>query len=107
MPLSLLFGLAFLAISIGVTATVGAFLAGLAFAESAESRERDLAQGLSELLIPFFLAGIGLHVELSAFGNKSTALLVLLLLAIAVLSKFVGCGLGASGWGKWMRFVSV
>ena len=65
--LSLLFALAVLATWTGVASIVGAFLAGLALAESTESRERDLVQGVSELLIPFFLAGIGLHVDLDGF----------------------------------------
>jgi Kef-type K+ transport system membrane component KefB len=100
LALSLLFGLAVLAVSAGVAAIVGAFLAGLALAESSEQRERDLAQGVSELLVPFFMAGIGLRVDLSAFGKPSTAVLAIVLLAAAVVSKFIGCGLGALGLGK-------
>lgn len=98
--LSLLFALAVLAVSIGVAAIVGAFLAGLAMAESAGSRERDLAQGVSELLVPFFLAGIGLQVDLSAFARPATAALALVILVAAIASKFIGCGLGALGLGK-------
>ena len=60
-----------LAVSYGVAAIVGAFLAGLALAESTEARERDLAHGVSELLVPFFLAGIGLHVDLSALAKPA------------------------------------
>jgi Kef-type K+ transport system membrane component KefB len=100
LALGLLFTLAVLATWTGVAAIVGAFLAGLALAESTESRERDLAQGLSELLVPFFLAGIGLHVDLSAFAKPATALLAIMMLAAAIASKFIGCGLGALGLGK-------
>ncbi len=75
LALSLLFLLAVLAVSVGVAAIVGAFLAGLALAESTEARERDLAQGVSEFLVPFFLAGIGLHVDLSVFATPATAIL--------------------------------
>jgi Kef-type K+ transport system membrane component KefB len=98
--LSLLFGLAVCATFTGIAAIVGAFIAGLALAETAGSRERDLAQGVSELLVPFFLAGIGLHVDLSAFGNRSTAILAIVLLLAAVVSKFIGCGLGALALGR-------
>jgi Kef-type K+ transport system membrane component KefB len=98
--LSLLFALAFLAMSIGVAAIVGAFLAGLALAESTGARERDLAQGVSEFLVPFFLAGIGLHVDLSAFAQPSTAILSIVILAAAIVSKFIGCGLGGLGLGR-------
>ncbi len=100
LALSLLFLLAVLAVSVGVAAIVGAFLAGLALAESTEQRERDLAQGVSEFLVPFFLAGIGLRVDLSAFARPSTAILAIVLLAAAIVSKFIGCGLGALGLGR-------
>jgi len=100
MALSLLFGLAFLAASIGIAAIVGAFLAGMALAESTGQRERDLAQGVSEFLVPFFLAGIGLHVDLSAFMRPSTAALAIILLLAAIVSKFIGCGLGAAALGR-------
>jgi Kef-type K+ transport system membrane component KefB len=98
--LALLFALAVLATWTGVAAIVGAFLAGLALAESTESRERDLAQGVSELLVPFFLAGIGLHVNLLAFAQPATAVLAIVMLIAAIVSKFIGCGLGALGLGK-------
>jgi Kef-type K+ transport system membrane component KefB len=68
--------------------------------ESSGPRERDLAQGVSELLVPFFLAGIGLHVDLSAFAHPRTAFLAIAILAAAVVSKFIGCGLAAFGLGK-------
>lgn len=100
LAMSLLFTLALMAVYTGVAAIVGAFLAGLALGESAGARERDLAQGVSELLVPFFLAGIGLHVDLSAFAHPGAALLAALVLVAAVLSKFLGCGLGAISLGK-------
>lgn len=100
MAMALLFTLSLLAVYTGVAAIVGAFLAGLALGESTGERERDLAQGVSELLVPFFLAGIGLHVNLSAFTHVSTAVLALVILAAAVVSKFIGCGLGALALGK-------
>src|SRR5690349_2037558 len=100
MAMALLFALSLLAVYTGVAAIVGAFLAGLALGETTGERERDLAQGVSELLVPFFLAGIGLHVNLSAFTHASTAVLAIVILAAAVVSKFIGCGLGALGLGK-------
>jgi Kef-type K+ transport system membrane component KefB len=100
MALALLFFLALLAVYTGVAAIVGAFLAGMALSESAGQREKDLAQGVSELLVPFFLAGVGLHVDLSSFAHASTALLALVILAAAMVSKFIGCGLGSLGLGR-------
>ena len=100
LAMSLLFSLALMAVYTGVAPIVGAFLAGLALGESAGPRERDLAQGVSELLVPFFLAGIGLHVDISAFSHGGTALLAIAILIAAVISKFIGCGLGALPMGK-------
>jgi len=100
LALSLMFGLSVLAVYTGVAAIVGAFLAGLAMAESSGQRERDLASGVAEMLVPFFLAGIGLHVNLSSFASRSMAMLSVLLLLVAVVSKFIGCGLGAINLGK-------
>ncbi len=98
--LALLLALSVLAAWAGVAAIVGAFLAGLALAETAEERDRDLAQGVSELLVPFFLVGIGLRVDLKVFAHPEAAVLAGLLLLAAVLSKFAGCGLGAMRLGK-------
>jgi Kef-type K+ transport system membrane component KefB len=98
--MSLLFALALAAVYIGVAAIVGAFLAGLALAESTGPRVRDLSHGVAELLVPFFLAGIGLHVSLAAFSNPRYALLAIVILVAAVISKFIGCGLGALALGK-------
>jgi Kef-type K+ transport system membrane component KefB len=54
--------------------------------------------------VPFFLAGIGLHVDLSAFDKPSTAVLAIVILAAALVSKFIGCGVGALGLGKTEAF---
>lgn len=100
----LLFGLSVLAVYTGVASIVGAFLAGLALAESTGQRVRDLAHGVTELLVPFFLAGIGLQVNLAAIATPSTALLAAVILAAAIVSKFIGCGLGALSLGKAEAF---
>ncbi|MGH9667133.1 MAG: cation:proton antiporter, partial [Bryobacteraceae bacterium] len=60
----------------------------------------DLTLGVTELLVPFFLVEIGLHVELDVFAHGATMILALLLLAAAIVSKFLGCGLGAVRLGK-------
>ncbi len=96
----LLFALSLAAVYAGVAAIIGAFLAGVALAESIGKRVKDLAHGVTELLLPFFLAGIGLHVDLFVFTETSTLVLALVILAAAILSKFVGCGLGAIRLGR-------
>ncbi|MDP9339453.1 MAG: cation:proton antiporter [Acidobacteriota bacterium] len=100
-----LFAMALLAQYTGVAAIVGAFLAGLALSDSADARVRTLTRGVSELLVPFFLAGIGLHLNFSVFRSRSTVVLALVILAAAVLTKLVGCGLGALslGWSNMLK----
>jgi Kef-type K+ transport system membrane component KefB len=98
--LVLLFALSVLAIHVGVAAIIGAFLAGMALAESVTQRVHDLAHGITELLVPFFLAGIGLHLDVGAFADKSLLVLAVVILLAAVLSKLIGCGLGAVQLGR-------
>lgn len=96
----LLFALAFAAAVIGVAAIVGAFLAGLALAENVSERVKHLAHGVTELLVPFFLVGIGLSVNLRAFTESRSIFLAVTLSLAAVASKLIGCGLGALRLGK-------
>jgi Kef-type K+ transport system membrane component KefB len=98
--LVLLFALSLLAIYIGVAAIVGAFLAGMALAEHVEPRVLDLAHGVSELLVPFFLVGIGLHFDWHAFTTPSVLVLALLILAAAIVTKLAACGLAAWRLGR-------
>jgi Kef-type K+ transport system membrane component KefB len=97
--LVLLFALSLLAIYAGVAAIVGAFMAGMALSASAGQRMRDLTTGATELLVPFFLVGIGLHVDLATFRDPSLALLAGIILVAAVVSKIIGCGAGAVSLG--------
>ena len=69
LAMTLLFGLSLLAVYAGVAAIVGAFLAGMALSETVDRRVSDLTNGVAELLVPFFLAGIGLHFDVSAFSG--------------------------------------
>jgi Kef-type K+ transport system membrane component KefB len=100
-----LFGLALLAQYTGVAAIVGAFLAGLAFSDSADARVRDLTRGVTELLVPFFMVGVGLNFDQGVFHNRSTLALALVILAVAVITKLIGCGAGAVslGWGNVLK----
>lgn len=104
LALVLLFALSLLAIYAGVAAIIGAFLAGMALAESVSHRVHDLAQGITELLVPFFLAGIGLHMDVSVFADKNTLMLSIAILIAAIVSKLVGCGLGAFRLGRAEMF---
>jgi Kef-type K+ transport system membrane component KefB len=95
-----LFGMAALSVKAGVAGIIGAFLAGMALSEALPPRIHDLSHGVTELLVPFFLANIGLHFSWGAFAHSSTMMLALLLVPISILTKVLGCGLGASRYGR-------
>jgi Kef-type K+ transport system membrane component KefB len=95
LAMTLLFALSLLAVYAGVAAIVGAFLAGMALSDAVDRRVHDLTSGVSELLVPFFLAGIGLHLDFSVFSSANTMWLAAAILVASLISKFVGCGLGA------------
>jgi Kef-type K+ transport system membrane component KefB len=95
-----------MAIYTGVAAIVGAFLAGLALSDTADARVRDLTRGVNELLVPFFLVGIGLHLDLGVFRTPATLTLALVILAAAIVTKLIGCGLGALALG-WQNVLKI
>jgi Kef-type K+ transport system membrane component KefB len=100
-----LFAMALLAQHTGVAAIVGAFLAGLALSDSADARVRSMTRGVSEFFVPFFLAGTGLRLNFGVFHSRSTIVLAVVILAAAVVTKLVGCGLGAIslGWDSVLK----
>lgn len=106
--LILCLGLSFAAIYVGVAAIIGAFLAGMALAEATEDddKTRKLTRGVMEFLVPFFLVNIGMQFDLAIFREFSVVLFALILTIAAVLTKFIGCGLGAYGIG-WRRVAQV
>ncbi len=91
----LMFVLSVLAVYAGVAAIIGAFLAGMALSGSVDRRVHDLSQGVTELLVPFFLVGIGLRFNVASFAAWHMVLFSALIFFVAVVSKFVGCGLGS------------
>jgi Kef-type K+ transport system membrane component KefB len=101
--LILCLGLSFAAIYIGVAAIIGAFLAGMMLAEATEDNHsmQRLTSGVTEFLVPFFLVNIGMQLNLGIFRDWSVIALAIVLTVIAVVTKFVGCGLGA--WGMSRR----
>jgi Kef-type K+ transport system membrane component KefB len=96
----LLFGLSLIATYTGVAAIIGAFLAGMALSNSVSQRVETMTSGVTELLVPFFLVGIGLNLDVSVFQEPRLLLLALGLLVVAVLTKFFGCGLPALRLGR-------
>jgi Kef-type K+ transport system membrane component KefB len=100
LAMGLLFALALLAVYAGVAAIVGAFLAGMALSETVDGRVSAMTNGVAELLVPFFLAGVGMHFDPAPFANRSTLLLGAAVVVAAVVSKFLACGLAALRMGR-------
>jgi Kef-type K+ transport system membrane component KefB len=94
--LAVLFGLALLASYAGVAAIIGAFLAGMALSQSVGQREHDLTNGIAEFTVPFFLALLGLKIDLHAMKEPDLILWGGVLVVVAALTK-VMAGWGATG----------
>jgi len=93
------FGLSAVAQYMGLAAIIGAFVAGMAFAEVREKHAlREKMDPVNDLLVPFFFVHIGLMVNLGAFWPVLG--LALVITVLAVVGKVVGCGLGALSLGR-------
>jgi Kef-type K+ transport system membrane component KefB len=91
----LCFGSAAVAAAMGLNPIVGAFSAGMAIAESKVlTQVKDYIGKVSLIFSPIFFALLGARLNLWALGPMSF-LGVLLILAIAIVSKLVGCGIPA------------
>lgn len=101
--LILCLGLSVASIYVGVAAIIGAFLAGMAMAEATEDNPgmHKLTSGVTEFLVPFFLVNIGMQLNLAVFKDASFLLLAFVITFFAVITKFIGCSIGA--WGLTRR----
>ncbi len=89
------FSFAYFAEWLGVAGIIGTFFAGIAiaqtkFKEEIEHRLEPIANGL---FVPFFFVSIGLAVSFEGIGNQAG--FIVIFSVIAILSKFIGSGLGA------------
>lgn len=90
------FAMAALAEFIGLAAIIGAFLAGMMFADHAwEWDLESKIDSISTFLLSFFFLNVGLQVDVSTLGDTSLLLLVVVVIILAIISKLVGCSLGA------------
>ena len=92
--------LSWLTAKIGMAAIIGAFFAGLMFAEFAPRWNLNpKAQAINEFFAPFFFFSIGAKLDVKLFSGTvlETALVISLL---AIVSKVAGCGLPMmkEGW---------
>jgi Kef-type K+ transport system membrane component KefB len=103
--LVLCFGLAAMASLIGMAGIVGAFLAGVALSEVTDDTElHHQSQTLAEFTTPFFLVNIGMKLNISVFASKEIIALSALVTLLAMITKLIGCGLGAIKMGRRHAF---
>jgi Kef-type K+ transport system membrane component KefB len=105
LALALCLGLSVAATRIGMAAIIGAFFAGIAFADySPRWNLEPRAQAINQFLAPFFFFTMGSRLDLSVF-SRSVVLLALALSALAVVSKIIGCGLPLyrEGWRRMLQ----
>ncbi len=91
--------LSWLAAKIGMAAIIGAFFAGLMFADYApEWGLLPRATAISDFLAPYFFFTIGSRLDLGSL-SRDLIIAALVISALAVVSKLVGCGLPLIGEG--------
>lgn len=98
--LAICLGLSFAAAKIGMAAIIGAFFAGLAFAEySPRWKLSPKASAINEFLAPFFFFSMGARLNVGVFDRRFIFAAIVISL-LAFLSKLVGCGLPvlSLGW---------
>ena len=101
LALALCLGLSVAATHIGMAAIIGAFFAGLAFADySPRWNLEPRAQAINQFLVPFFFFTMGSRLDLSVF-SRGVIVVGLMLSLLAIITKIAGCGLAS--WGEGWR----
>ena len=92
----IMLGLAALAAAIGLAAIIGAFLAGMVVGESSEKEalEHEVAP-VAAFFTPFFFGAIGAQIDLAGLADAESVVLVAVVTAVAIATKFVGSLIGA------------
>ena len=100
LAIAICLGLSAVAQEIGMAAIIGAFFAGLAFAEYApEWNLKPRVTGTTEFVAPFFFFTIGSRFDLGLF-TPQLLLTACIVSVLAIVTKLVGCGLPVlrEGW---------
>lgn len=96
--LAVMLGLSAAATLTGLSAIIGAFLAGLVFAQENERHQlKGAVLPLYHFLVPFFFVIIGTRLDPALFLDTRIAGAALLITAVAIVAKLVGAGIGTIG----------
>jgi Kef-type K+ transport system membrane component KefB len=105
LALAICLGLSVAATKIGMAAIIGAFFAGLVFADyELEWKLSAPAHGINEFLAPFFFFVMGSKLDVNLF-NEKVLFTSIMISILAIISKVFGCGLPVlrSGWRKALQ----
>lgn len=105
LALAICLGLSVAATKIGMAAIIGAFFAGLIFADySPEWNLQPRVHAINEFLGPFFFFTMGSHLNVKVFNGR-ILMAALIISLLAVISKVIGCGLPVlrDGWKTALR----
>lgn len=107
LALAICLGLSVAASKIGMAAIIGAFFAGLIFADySPEWNLQPRVHAINEFLAPFFFFVMGARLDIHVFTNGGVLVSATIISLLAIFSKVVGCGLPVIGEG-WPTFLRV
>ena len=96
-------GLAAMSQYIGLAAIIGAFLAGMLFADcSCEWKLSDKVESLNVFLVSFFFVSVGFKIDLSDMTSEILMIGVVVII-FAFISKYVGCYAGSRIGDKTME----
>lgn len=100
-------GLSALSSYIGMAAIIGAFLAGVIFAETEDkfALQREIAP-VYAFLVPFFFVVMGTKVDIKQFVNPTVVWLMLAVILLAIIGKLFGGFLGSTSLG-WRQALNV
>lgn len=100
LALAICLGLSVAAERIGLAAIIGAFFAGMVFAEFAPQwKLQPRVNAINEFLAPFFFFSIGARLNTNVFTGDIWAAAIIVSI-LAVISKIVGCGLPVFNEGR-------
>lgn len=100
LALAICLGLSAAAQRIGLTAIIGAFFAGLVFAEYAnEWKLRPRMNAINEFLTPYFFFTMGAQLNVRVF-TRELWVVASVISVLAILAKIIGCGLPLLAEGR-------
>jgi len=105
LALAICLGLSVVAERIGMAAIIGAFFAGLAFAEySPEWNLQPRVNAINEFLAPFFFFTMGSRLDMRVFRGD-VVLASVIITVLAILAKVIGCGVPVlkEGWSSALK----